>query len=86
MATLNDSTYKVAMPDWARFEIRDDHVNMHRSADLAVRARDGWVHLIHIPLDMWMSEGTLYATRRTLLEELKKNVTLELAKLTLEET
>lgn len=86
MATLNNSTYKVAMPDWACFEVRDDHVNMHRAADLAVRARDGWVRLLHIPLDMWMNEGTLYATRRQLLEELQTNITLELAKVTLEET
>ena len=83
MATLN-SSYR---PSWLRAEINDDYRDSHAYADVGVRCRDGWVHVMHSRVDTYQrNDIDMRKTRRELLQELHEHITLELAKLTLEET
>lgn len=83
MATLN-SSYR---PSWLRAELNDDYRDSHVYADVGVRCRDGWVHVMHSKCDFHQKNDIdMRKTRRELLEELHEHITLELAKLTLEET
>jgi hypothetical protein len=51
---------------------------------VAILANDGWVKVLNIANDGWVSDDL--PTRRQILENIQENITIELAKLTLEET
>ena len=51
---------------------------------VAIRAHEGWIKVMDLIQDGWMT--TELPTRRQVLENMRDNIALELAKLTLEET
>jgi hypothetical protein len=74
-------------PNWIRAEINDDYRDACIYADIGVRCRDGWVHVMHSRIDHYQQNDIdMRKTRRELLQELHEHITLELARLTLEET
>lgn len=76
------------MPNWLIAEQREDYLTMKDDIRVAIRCREGWVHVVNVPLDLdYMAHKmNLPLTKRELLEEIHKNVIVQLAKLTLEET
>jgi hypothetical protein len=50
---------------------------------IAVRALDGWVHVMDITNAGYVA--TVPPTRRRVLEDIQRNITMQLAELTLEE-
>jgi hypothetical protein len=74
-------------PNWIRAELNDDYRDGCVYADIGIRCRDGWVHVMHSKLTYYQhNDIDMRKTRRELLEELHQHITLELATLTLEET
>jgi len=51
---------------------------------VGIRAHDGWIVVLDLIHGGWLATGL--PTRRQMLENMQQNITLELAKLTLEET
>lgn len=51
---------------------------------VAIRAHEGWIKVMDLIQDGWMT--TELPTRRQVLENIRETITIELAKLTLEET
>jgi hypothetical protein len=85
MVMLNSNAPR--KPIWIRAELNDDYRDASVYADIGVRCRDGWVHVMHSRLSHYQNNDIdMRKTRRELLQELHEHITLELAKLTLEET
>jgi len=81
---MQNSVYR---PSWLRAELNTDYRDGFMYADVGVRCRDGWVHVMHSKCSFHQKNDVdSRKTRRELLEELHEHITLELAKLTLEET
>ena len=51
---------------------------------VAIRAHEGWIKVMDLDQNMW--ETSNLPTRRQVLENIRETITIELAKLTLEET
>lgn len=89
MATPNNIGFRNPHPIWIRAELNPDYRDAHLYADIGVRCRDGWVHVMHSKIDLYQHNDIdidIRKTRRELLQELHEHITIELAKLTLEET
>ena len=71
-------------PEWVYAEALRDHNSLDIKLRVALRADDGWVKVLDITTDGWTQD--VPPTRRQMLENIKENITIELAKLTLEET
>lgn len=69
---------------WVHYETYRSPDTMDLKMRLGVRGRDGWVKVMDLTTDGWLK--TLPPTRRDMLENMRDNIALELAKLTLEET
>ena len=78
MATLNNFEKRWAVVE----ETRDvDSLDIHFR--IAVRTLDGWVRVMDITNAGFVSE--VPPTRRRVLEDIQRNITMQLAELTLEE-
>ena len=71
-------------PDWIYAEAMREASSLDMKMRVAVRANTGWVKVLDLTLDGWMQ--VMEPTRRQILENIQENITIELAKLTLEET
>jgi hypothetical protein len=70
--------------DWVHIESIRDPSSFDIKMRVAILANDGWVKVLNIANDGWVSDDL--PTRRQILENIQENITIELAKLTLEET
>lgn len=83
MAMLNNP-----MPYWLVAEQREDFRTMKHDVKVAIRCREGYVHVLNVPVDLDFMGHRMHLplTKRELLEEIHENITVQLARLTLEET
>ena len=77
MATLNK-------PEWIYAEAMRRPDTLDVNLRVAIRAHEGWIKVMDLIQDGWMT--TELPTRRQVLENIRETITIELAKLTLEET
>ena len=71
-------------PKWFFAEAMRAPDTMDMYLRVAIRGHEGWIKVLDLVQDGWSSAAL--PTRRQLLENMQENITLELAKLTLEET
>lgn len=79
MATLNKPE-----SHWVFSESLREPNTLDIKMRLAIRADNGWVKVLDLTTDGW--NQAMLPTRRQILENIHENITIELAKLTLEET
>jgi hypothetical protein len=79
MAMLNNPEEK-----WVHVEASRDHHTFDIKMRIAVRSSDGWIQVLDIANDGWVSDSP--PSRRQILENIHHNITIQLAELTLEET
>jgi hypothetical protein len=69
---------------WVHVEASRDHHTFDIKMRIAVRSDNGWVKVLDLTTDGWTQ--AMHPTKRQILEDIQRNITIQLAELTLEET